>query len=291
MTPPEPLVRNISDTALFTAIYRARETERPDAIFRDPLARRLGGERGDQIAKSMPFSERAMWAYVARTYAYDHFIEQAIEDGADVAINLAAGLDTRPYRMPLPSSLRWIEVDLPGILDYKEGILRDEKPRCALERVRLDLSDVAARRKVFADAGRSAKNALVITEGLLVYFSREEVGAFAADLAAVPAFQHWIVDVASPGLLKMLQKGMGQQLQHANAQLKFAPEEGPEFFAAYGWRPVDVRSTLRTAAQLKRVNLWMRFLALLPESNGKQGSRPWSGICLLRNESAASSSP
>ena len=42
----EPLVRNISDTALLAAIYRARETERPDAVFRDPFARRLAGERG-----------------------------------------------------------------------------------------------------------------------------------------------------------------------------------------------------------------------------------------------------
>ena len=50
MSTREPLVRNISDTALLAAIYRARETERPDAIFRDPFAQRLAGERGDQIA-------------------------------------------------------------------------------------------------------------------------------------------------------------------------------------------------------------------------------------------------
>jgi methyltransferase (TIGR00027 family) len=279
----EPLVRNISDTALFTAIYRARETECPDAVFRDPFARRLGGERGEQIAKSMPFSERAVWAYVARTYAYDHFIEQQVNEGADTVINLAAGLDARPYRMPLPSSLRWIEVDLPGILDYKEEVLRDEKPRCVLERVRLNLSDVPARRKFFAEAGRRAKNAVIITEGLLVYFSREEVAALATDLAGVPAFQHWIIDIASPGLLKMLQKGMSAQLQHAGAQLKFAPEEGPEFFVPYGWTPVDVRSTIKTAAKLRRLSFGLRLLSLLPQSNGKQGSRPWSGNCLLHN--------
>jgi hypothetical protein len=57
MSTREPLVRNISDTALLAAIYRARETKRSDAVFRDPFARRLAGERGDQIAKSMPFSE------------------------------------------------------------------------------------------------------------------------------------------------------------------------------------------------------------------------------------------
>ncbi|HMC32560.1 MAG TPA: class I SAM-dependent methyltransferase [Candidatus Angelobacter sp.] len=49
----EPSLRNISDTALWVAIYRARETERPDALFRDPFARKLAGARGEQIAQEM----------------------------------------------------------------------------------------------------------------------------------------------------------------------------------------------------------------------------------------------
>jgi methyltransferase (TIGR00027 family) len=290
MTTRDPLVRNISDTALLAAIYRARETERPDPVFRDPFARRLAGERGDQIAKSMPFSERATWAWMTRTYAYDEFIKQQVREGLDMVVNLAAGLDARPYRMSLPASLHWIEVDLPGILDYKEEILRDEKPACILDRVRLDLSDVAARRQLFAALGGTAKNVLIITEGLLIYFSRDEVAALAQDLAAVRPFHHWIIDVVSPGLLKMLQKGMGEQIREGKAEFKFAPDEGPMFFTALGWDVVDVRSTLKTAARLNRLTLWMRLLSCLPDSQGKQGSRPWSGICLLRNQSAAQTS-
>ena len=290
MSTHDPLVRNISDTALLAAIYRARETERPDAVFRDPFARRLAGERGDQIAKSMPFSERATWAWITRTCVYDEFIKQQIREGIDMVVNLAAGLDARPYRMNLPASLHWIEVDLPGILDYKEEILRGEKPICILDRVRLDLSDVAARRQLFAALGRAGKNVLIITEGLLIYLSRDEVASLAQDLAAVSAFNHWIVDIASPGLLKMVKKGMGQQIKEGKAEFKFAPEEGPLFFTPYGWDVVDVRSTLKTAARLKRLAFWMRLLSFLPDSHGKQGSRPWSGICLLRNQSAAQTS-
>jgi methyltransferase (TIGR00027 family) len=285
--PPEPLVRNISDTALLAAVYRARETDRPDALFRDPFARRLAGERGDQIARSMPFSEKATWAWIARTVAYDELITRQVAQGADLVVNLAAGLDTRPYRMPLLSSLRWIEVDLPGILDYKEEILRGEKPFCALERTRLDLSDVSARRQLFAQLGRSATKALVLTEGLLIYFSREGVAALAADLAAVPSIRHWILEICSPGLLKILRKGMGQQIREGKAELKFGPEEGPDFFGPYGWTPIDVRSMLQTAARLKRLTPWMRLLSLLPESKGKQGSRPWSAVCLFRNDRPA----
>jgi len=234
----------------------------------------------------MPFSERATWAWVTRTYLYDQFVEQQIKQGADVVVNLAAGLDTRPYRMDLPRSLKWIEVDLPDILSYKEEILAKEAPRCELERVRLDLSDVKARRELFARLGNGAKKALVITEGLLIYFSNEEVAALAEDLAAVRAFQRWALDIGSPGLLKMLKQRMGAQIGQGNAEFKFAPEEGPEFFASHGWRPVDVCSMLKTAAVLKRLNPWMRLLSVLPESKGKQGSRPWSAVCLFRNKSA-----
>src|SRR5215467_5221282 len=172
-TAKEPLVRNISDTALWVAVYRARETDRTDALFRDPYARRLAGERGEQIARTSAKASPE-WPYIARTVRFDQITSELIKQGADMVINLAAGLDTRPYRMELPPSLQWVEVDLPAITDYKEQILREEKPRCVLQRVRMDLADVSARRKLFQELGAKAKQALIITEGLLVYLSRDE---------------------------------------------------------------------------------------------------------------------
>ena len=60
--PDESPVRNISDTALWAAVYRARETERPNGLFRDPFARRLAGERGAQIAAAFRAHDRSEWA-------------------------------------------------------------------------------------------------------------------------------------------------------------------------------------------------------------------------------------
>ena len=104
MAQAESLIRNISDTALLAAVYRARETDRQDALFRDPFAGRLAGKRGDQIADSIPFSNQNTWAWVTRTYIFDQFIAEQCQQGVDMVVNLAAGLDTRPYRMLLPSS-------------------------------------------------------------------------------------------------------------------------------------------------------------------------------------------
>jgi methyltransferase (TIGR00027 family) len=276
----EPLIRNISDTARWVAVYRARETERPDALFKDPFARRLAGERGEEIARSLPFAEKYAWPYVARTINFDRIIAEQIRLGADMVINLAAGLDARPYHMELPPQLQWVEVDLAPLTDYKEEILAGEKPRCQLRRVRLDLSDREKRQQLFRELGEKSKKALILTEGLLVYLSPQEVLDLGRDLAAQASFREWAIDLASPGLLKMLQKNLGA-LEKAGSPLKFAPAEGPGYFTACGWKPVEVYSQLKTAARVNRLPFGLKLLSWLPESNGRQGGRPWSAVCRL----------
>lgn len=276
----EPLLRNISDTALWVAVYRARETERPDALFKDPYARKLAGDRGEQIASSLPFAERYAWPYVARTISFDRIISEQIQQGADMVINLAAGLDTRPYRMDLPAQLQWVEVDLAPLTDYKEEILADANPRCRLRRVRMDLADRGKRQQLFRELAAESKRAVIVTEGLLIYLEPEAVLEFASDLAAQASFRDWVIDLASPGLLKMLQKNLGA-LEEAGSPLKFAPAEGPGYFTACGWKPAEVYSMMKTAAKIKRLPFFLKLIALLPESNSRQGNRPWSAVCHL----------
>jgi methyltransferase (TIGR00027 family) len=276
-------IRTISDTARWVAEYRAEETARADALFRDPLARRLAGARGRGITGSIPRQMQQRWAFITRTYLFDQFIISQVQRGVDTIVNLAAGLDARPYRMPLPPSLRWIEVDLPDLLAYKEGVLAGERPACALERVALDLSDVDARRALLARVDAKARRTLVVTEGLLIYLSPDAAGALAADLAAQRSVCHWVIDLASPPLMEMMRKEMGTRLEEAGAPFRFAPAEGPHFFERHGWRVAEVRSLLKTAAQVRRLTLKMRLIALLPEPS-PAWSRPWSGVCLLTRE-------
>jgi methyltransferase (TIGR00027 family) len=279
MTQLTSTVRGISDTARWVAYFRARETERTDALFRDPYAERLAGTHGFQIANTLPDGNKHEWAWVARTYLFDQFLSRAIHDGADLVVNLAAGLDARPYRMNLPATLQWVEVDLPDIVSYKEEILGNEKPRCRLERVSLDLSDIARRRALFAELDARAAKVVVASEGLLIYFTSEEVGSLATDLAGAKHFQSWIIDLASPGQLRLMQRTTGKQLSEAGAAFKFGPSEGAHFFARYGWEAKDVHGLLKTAAQFKRAPV--ELLSLLPEPKGNPGNYPWTGVCLL----------
>jgi methyltransferase (TIGR00027 family) len=279
-------LRNISDTARWVAVYRAIESDRPDAWFHDPLAARLAGERGPEIAKIMDFAHRNAWSFVARTVLFDRFITSGIAQGADMVVNLAAGLDTRPYRMDLPADFPWIEVDLPELLRDKAEALAGERPRCRLERVALDLSDRAARRALFDGLGARAQHVLVMSEGLVVYLNQDEVTRLAEDLRQPESFKSWALDMVSPRLMKMMQASNTQKnLSQAGAPLKFAPAEGPDFFRRAGWTPIEIDSLLHTAAALKRLSFRMRLIALLPDTAGKRPSAPWGGVCVFKRSS------
>jgi methyltransferase (TIGR00027 family) len=233
-------------------MYRAQESERPDALFHDPYARRLAGERGERILDTLPQGRRNSWPMVVRTKVLDDFVATAIAEGADTVLDLAAGLDARPWRLPLPPTLRWIDADLPGILDHKLAVLANETPRCRYVALRADLRDVTARRDVLAHAAAGSQRTLVITEGLLIYLEAPEVAALAGDLAAQTAFRWWVFDLVSPALLVRLSKQWGGSLDRANAPFRFAPADGTAFFRPHGWREREFRSTWLDAKRLHR---------------------------------------
>jgi methyltransferase (TIGR00027 family) len=281
-TTPSSL-RNVSDTARWVAAYRARETERPEPHFRDPFAARLAGERGHALLEHLASRQRNEWALIIRTILFDDFIRQEIAAGADTVVNLAAGLDARPYRadLQLPPSLRWFEVDLPEMIEYKEEVLRGEAPLCNLERIALDLRDADARRDLFARIAARSRRTLVVSEGLLLYLTTEDVASLSRALAEPPPFQRWLFDLHSPGIIRMMMKQMGDELLAANAPMQFGPPEGPDFFLPLGWRPAEIRSSLREAGLRKLLKFPLSLAWRFPEKK-RPGNRPWAGICLMQ---------
>ncbi len=278
-------IENVSDTARWVAVYRAMETARPDAIFRDPFADRLAGQRGRDILNTMPKGHAYAWPMIVRTAVFDEIILDAVENRkTDLVVNLAAGLDARPWRLPLPPSLHWMDVDLPGILNYKTESLRNETPVCRYEAVTTDLTDAAARQALFSRLGASSPRALVVSEGLLVYLTPEQVGSLATDLHAQPSFAEWLIDLASPQLLKRMEKTWGKNMAAGSAPFLFAPAEGTEFFRPYGWREGVFRSmweeSLRLNRTMKGAWFWNLIGRLYPERIREQFRR-FSGLVLL----------
>jgi len=244
-------IKDVSDTAFWIAHHRRLESERSDALFHDPFAAKLAGERGRKISEAMPSSRVVAWTVALRTRIIDEFLQFAIESGVDTVLSLGAGLDARPYRMKLPPSLHWIEADYPQILDYKETQLQADQPCCHLERVKIDLADRERRRELFARINVQAHGILVLTEGLIPYLDNDQVASLADDLLATRQVRFWIVDYFSAEALEYRRR-RGPVRAMQNAPFKFAPGVWFDFFKRHGWQMKDVRYFTEEAERLGR---------------------------------------
>ncbi|WP_256461319.1 class I SAM-dependent methyltransferase [Nocardia noduli] len=266
-------ISEVSDTAIWMAAYRAEESLRPDALFTDPIAEKLAGELRAAVLSSkvaVPGS-RDGWPPVVRTALIDSLITRSLTEGCDRVLNLAAGWDTRPYRLDLPPALSWFEVDLPKIIDAKNRVLADEVPRCRVTRGSVDLTDPAASAAVVTAMADGARQPLVITEGLLQYLEPAEVRALSEILLAA-GIRWWITDLWTPSMLRLVNRTMGRHL--GQARWAFGPARGVDFFQ--GWTRVDGESIFSAAARWRRSPVWLRSAAVLP------GALLRSGVVRLR---------
>jgi methyltransferase (TIGR00027 family) len=280
-------IENVSDTAFAVAHYRAEETKRPDALFRDPFAGLLAGDRGKKMGAAMPVPGIVSQIVVIRTCIIDDFIRQAISQGVDTVLNLGAGLDTRPYRMDLPESLLWIEVDYPRVIQFKDERLAAQKPRCKLERVSLDLENPSGRRTFLQATNARAKKLLILTEGVVSYLSEEDVASLADDLRSLDHADGWIVEYFSPVFAKY--RGRGHTLRKMqNAPFKFMPKDWFGFFESHGWRPQRVGYLAEEAERLGRpitlpglMGAMMKIRALFASKERRAAFRKFQAYVLL----------
>ena len=233
-------INDVTDTALWVAAYRAEESLRPDALFKDLYASLLVGEEGRLIALRTQGSRYTAWSVVIRTLIIDQFIKHLIPENIDTVLNLGAGLDTRPYRLELPSDLRWIEVDFSKIIDLKESKLKKIKPKCKLERVRLDLSDEILRNTFLEKISSESTNVLVLTEGVIPYLSNSEARSLADTLRSQSNFKYWITEYYSPEILKFLRTPKRIH-EMRNAPFQFYPDDWFKFFEESGWQQLDTK--------------------------------------------------
>ena len=268
------MIEHVSDTALWTAACRAAESERPDALFRDPYAASLAGEKGRTLAASLPSGPQVAFALAIRTVAVDRLIGSVVTRGIDTIVNLGAGLDARPYRMKLPPALRWIEVDFGPVLDYKTEILRAHAPSCRVERIAADLSTDS---RPLSRIGAESRSAAVLTEGVVAYLTNDEAARLSRDLASAPAFKWWIQDYRQGRLNRRAEQRLG-------APFRFEADDPIAFFARDGWTVQEDLRILDVAAQVGRKAPlpfpWNALRVVLPGTVKKLGNKTY-GYALL----------
>jgi methyltransferase (TIGR00027 family) len=208
-----------------------------------------GQHQGRGIQRSIPNAALSAWGVVVRTSAIDRLVVAALQERVDTVLNLGAGFDTRPFRLSLPADLRWIEVDFPALIADKNSKLRGRQPVCTVERIGLDLSDRSERRELFAALGVESARTLLITEGLIPYFSTDQVVLLSQDAHAVPSFRYWIQDFDNAGERRTMPKSWDEVFRAA--PLLFQVKDWFQFFRATGW---SAKELITSAAESERLD-------------------------------------
>lgn len=274
----ETQLQHVSDTALMVAASRALETTRPDRLSADPFAAALAGERGRAIIAEMQSPYWMSFGMGLRTKFIDEFLLYEIGTrNIDCVVNLGAGLDTRPWRLNLNPTLHWIEADFNHILDYKHGVLRNETPRCRLDRLAADLNDPEGRLKIWQAI--SGQRALLLTEGLLMYLPAETVRALAKE-ARERAIESWILDFNSKNLLRAAHGDVADKINNLRASTHMEAEGVRDAVTANGWVQADEKRFVRDGNRYAVARM-MRDGIVLPADGPRIGEDDPGGIGLF----------
>lgn len=173
-------------TARWTAAARAAETRQAEPLFRDPWAAGLAGPEGESWLQSRGGNVTPM---VVRTRFFDDFVQKTMQaEPIRQVVIVAAGLDTRAYRLAWPAGTRLFELDQPAVLQYKEKVLENggAQPACERRAVAVDLS--AEWKPALLEKGFAAgQPTLWLLEGFLFYLPDESIAGMLAAVDSLSA--------------------------------------------------------------------------------------------------------
>lgn len=234
----------VATTSLYTAILRARESARPDSLFADPFAEALAGPRGNEMLAWMEARAPGVsqgQAVPIRTKFYDDALERILaQSGINQLVFLAAGLDTRAFRLPLPPDLTLFELDRSEVLDLKDRVLAqlNATPRCRRVPIPADLS---------RDWPESLQNggfdqqrpSIWFLEGLLYYLSETKVHHLLGTLSELAVPGSWLfADIVGQSFLTSPHTAGFLAMMAANGSpWQFGTDDPEGLMAQHGWQP------------------------------------------------------
>lgn len=250
MTRDPPPLTGVGETAVGMALIRAEENRRPDRLFEDPYADAFVAAAPEAFAKGPAAPEDLAllgtlftcltFQGVIRTRFYDDYLLAAAKADCGQVVLLAAGLDTRAFRLPWPSGVHLFELDLPKVLTFKDSVLaeRHAVPRCERTVVPVDLRQDWPTR--LREAGfESDMPSAGLIEGLLIYLAADEVAHLLSAVAELASPRSQLAldegNVADASLLNQA-RAVPSMNQFTSLWRGGLGDDASNWLTRHGWR-------------------------------------------------------
>ncbi|OBF28245.1 SAM-dependent methyltransferase [Mycobacterium sp. ACS1612] len=251
------ITTSVGNTALFVAAARALEAQKANPAAVDPYAevfcRAVGGEWAELLDGGAPehplrteFGDYFINFQGVRTRYFDTYFTAAAEAGVRQIVLLAAGLDSRGYRLPWPDGTVVFELDQPQVLEFKRQALsaHGDTPTADRREIAVDLrSDWP---KVLRDSGFDpSKPSAWIAEGLLIYLPASAQHQLFTGIESLAASgSHLAVEESEPLDANIFAARRDEEVTGATDRtfytLVYNEQHAPahEWFGSRGWQAV-----------------------------------------------------
>lgn len=258
------ITTSVGSTALFVAAARALEAQKPDPAAVDPFAevfcRAVGGQWADLLDGDAPdhalrsdFGADFVNFQAVRTKYFDRYFRAAADAEVRQVVLLAAGLDSRAYRLDWPAGTVVYELDQPGVLEFKREALTGYTPKAARREVAVDLRDDWPQ-VLAANGFDAAAPSAWIAEGLLIYLPAPAqhqlftgIDALAAGGSHVAVEEAPPMDTAAFEAKREEERAAGEEGTFFTLVYNEQHAPAAEWFGARGWRayPTPLPDMLR----------------------------------------------
>lgn len=232
----------LGSTAYWTASVRAKESTREDRLFDDPWAAALAGTKG--LAWIERRSADSVISMSLRTRFFDDFLQRiATDNGIRQIVLMAAGLDTRAFRLRWPGKMRLFELDQTPVLEHKERILRSAgaQPTCERQTIAADLTGPWEAALVKAGFEPEQPSGWLL-EGFLFYISTQDLTHLLDRTSSLAAPGSWIgfdainaITLTSP-----VTRGWVQMQADSGAPWIGTLDDPEGFLAIRGWQATAI---------------------------------------------------
>jgi methyltransferase (TIGR00027 family) len=251
------ITTSVGSTALFVAASRALEAQKPEPLALDPYAelfcRAVGGPWADVLDGTAPdhdlrseFGDFFVSFQGARTKYFDAYFDEAAKAGVRQIVLLAAGLDSRAYRLPWPDGTVVFELDQPRVLEFKREVLAEhgDAPMAERREIAVDLRDDWP--QALTDHGFDpSRPSAWIVEGLLIYLPAAAQEKLFSGIDALASSGSWLAVEESTPMPPEAFEAKQEEERAAGREGTFftltyneqhAPAE--DYFSARGWTAV-----------------------------------------------------